>query len=43
MDYTKMTNEELQEEYDTIVEEWDRSNTIHSLQDFEEIVRELQK
>lgn len=43
MDYTKLTNEELLNEYNEIVEEWDNSNTVFSLTDFEEIIRELVK
>ena len=35
------TNEELQNELDDIIDEWDRSNTVFSLTDLMEIVREL--
>ncbi len=36
-----MTNEELQKVVDEAYEEWDKSNTIFSISDFEECVREL--
>jgi len=35
------TNDELQNELDNIIDEWDRSNTVFSLTDLMEIVREL--
>lgn len=43
MDTNKMTTEELFEEYNSIVDEFYKSDTIHSLSDFEEIVLELNK
>ena len=35
------TNEELQEILDEAYEQWDKDNTVFSLSDFEEAVREL--
>jgi hypothetical protein len=36
-----LSNEELQASYEEVIEQWDNENTIFSLTDFEEIIREL--
>ena len=38
-----LTTKELQEEYNLIVDEYYKTNQIHSLTDFEEIILELNK
>ena len=38
-----LTTKELQKEYNLIVDEYYKTNQIHSLTDFEEIVLELNK
>jgi len=40
---TDLTTKELLKEYNSIVDEFYKSNTLHSLTDFEEIVLELNK
>ena len=41
MNYTKLSNEELSNEYNEIVEQWEKDNTIFSLTDLTDIVREM--
>jgi hypothetical protein len=41
MDYSDMTDEELLEVYDEIMEQYEDTGVVESLSDFEEIVREL--
>lgn len=40
-EYTDMTNDELLKLHEEIVEEWDKTNEVFSISDFEEIIREL--
>ena len=43
MEYEKMSDKELEDEYMAVVELWDRSHTVFSLTDFEDIIREMVK
>ncbi len=40
MDYTKMTDSEIDNELVEIVDEWDKTNQVFSITDLMELVRE---
>ncbi len=39
----EITTEKLLKEYNLIIDEWHKTNEVHSISDFEEIVIELTK
>lgn len=41
MDYSKLTNDELFNKYNENIEQWEKENTIFSLTDLTEIIREM--